>query len=164
MAFRNNLHKLFTADELVTRSLKLYKQGRYDEALESLKAAEEARNGGADLEILDIRAGTHFKLKNLDDALADARRMLVLDKTHVPGYLRTGRILEAMEKSDLALKIYERGIRYGIPEHARYDSLKRLHSDLKQKIVPSTGVDLFSILPVELLEMVFQYLPFEQIW
>lgn len=111
MPSKNNLHKLFTADELVTRGLKLYKQSKYEEALESLNAAEEAKNGGADLEILDIRAGTHIRMKNHDAALADARRMLVLDKTYVPGYLRTGRILELMDKSELALKIYESTLR-----------------------------------------------------
>lgn len=159
-----NLHKLFTADELVTRGLKLYKQTKYEDALASLNAAEEAKNGGADLEILDIRAGIHSKMSNLDAALADARKMLVLDKTYVPGYLRTGRILESMDKRELALKIYERGIRYSSQSHARYSSLKKLHAELKQNIAPPDGVNLFNILPVELLEMIFQYLPFEQVW
>jgi len=164
MPSTNNLHRLFTAEELVMRGLKLYKQSKYEEALESLNAAEEAKNGGADLEILDIRAGTHSKMNNFDAALVDARRMLVLDKTYVPGYLRTGRILESMQKSELALKIYERGIRYANQSHTRYSSLKKHHADLKQNLAPPDGVNLFSILPVELLEMVFQYLPFEQVW
>jgi len=49
-----------------------------------LRQAEEARNGGADLDILDTRAATHARLGQQEPALADARRMLILDKTYVP--------------------------------------------------------------------------------
>jgi len=38
--------------------------------------------------------------------------MLVLDKTYMPGYFRTGRILESMDKRELALEVFERGVRY----------------------------------------------------
>jgi len=69
-------------------------------------------SGGADLEILDIRAGILSKMNNLDAALADARKMLMLDKTYMPGYFRTGRILESIDKRKLALEVFERGVGY----------------------------------------------------
>jgi hypothetical protein len=38
MSSRSNLHDHYSWDELVTRALKSYKKGRYDEALEALNS------------------------------------------------------------------------------------------------------------------------------
>jgi hypothetical protein len=65
------------------------------------------------LSILDNRAATQEKLGNdhLLSALKDARRMMVLQKTSVKGYLRAGKILQLMGQLDVALDTYKYGLK-----------------------------------------------------
>jgi F-box/TPR repeat protein Pof3 len=65
------------------------------------------------LSILDNRAAAQEKLGNdhLLSALKDARKMMVLQKTSVKGYLRAGKILQLMGQLDVALETYKYGLK-----------------------------------------------------
>jgi hypothetical protein len=85
-----------------------------------------------------------------------------------------------MDKNEVALKIYERGIRFCNKKDSRYEvgivmilfhvantlrqTLKAKHADLKLKIAPPEGINFFNVLPVELLDIMFSYLPLEVAW
>jgi len=89
------------------------------------------------LTLLDNRAATYEKLGNFQAALVDARYMIKWQPKEVQvnnhgeqskelfllnqGYLRTGKILQMMNKADLALKIYERGLRYVSVKNPHFD-------------------------------------------
>lgn len=76
------------------------------------------------MDLLDSRAATYEKLQRLDAALRDGRSMIEMSKGAVQGYLRTGKVLQAMEKADLALKIYQRGLRLVSSTSMNYEVCK----------------------------------------
>lgn len=86
------------------------------------KSAKSA--GAATLDLLDSRAATHEKLGNLDAALRDGRAMIEMSKGEVQGYLRTAKILQQMDKADLALKIYQRGLRLTTVTSMNYEVMR----------------------------------------
>lgn len=81
----------------------------------------------APIGIYDNRAATHTKLGNLRAALRDGKEMIQQEKTNcmvnrpalrrrpssqiIQGYLRTGKVLQLLDKRDAALDIYQLGIR-----------------------------------------------------
>lgn len=72
------------------------------------------------------------------------------------GYLRTGKILRMMDKPDLALKIYERGLRYASVQSQQYAVSTLLSSTFKQNLPCGLG-DIASSMP----STVHPALPFE---
>lgn len=87
-----------------------------------LTAAQSTKSAGAvTVNLLDSRAATHEKLGNLDAALKDGRNMIEMSKGEVQGYLRTAKVLQQLNKADLALKIYERGLRLVPAKQLNYE-------------------------------------------
>jgi F-box/TPR repeat protein Pof3 len=60
---------------------------------------------------LDHRAAAYEKLGEHKKALRDGKKMIEEMPGGSRGYLRSGKILELMEKPDLALQIYELGLK-----------------------------------------------------
>jgi len=93
--------------QLKQKGIQLYKEKKYEDALVMFNAA---LNDQPLFDILDNRAATFTRLARFDLALKDGRDMCKIDPDNVGAYLRTGKILEIMQKDDVALKIYQRGL------------------------------------------------------
>lgn len=122
------------------------------------------------LNMLDCRAATYEKLGHLKDALADGRHIITLDPASAKGYLRVGKVLRLMGKSETALQIYEIG-RTKVPKtDANFAQLIQCLEDTEQKVrskatrraqdTPGISLDPIHELPPELVIKIFSLLPF----
>ncbi|KAI4279457.1 MAG: hypothetical protein LQ337_000268 [Flavoplaca oasis] len=107
-----------------------------------------------DVSVLDCRAATYEKLGDLHAALKDGRRMISDYKTDCAGYLRTGKILQLLDKDSVALGIYKYGLR---------KLLRDIHDSLNQKCGPSKAKDPLTVLPLEIAQMIMGFLDFRHI-
>lgn len=60
---------------------------------------------------LDHRAATYEKMREYKKALKDAKAMIEEQPACAKGYLRSGKILELWKKSEVALQLYELGLK-----------------------------------------------------
>ncbi|KZM20223.1 uncharacterized protein EKO05_0003636 [Ascochyta rabiei] len=134
-----------------------YKLKQFDKALETLNSAIDA---SPTLGLHDHRAACHDKLGDYNAAVKDGRAMIKLNKQDVRGYLRTASVLEKMEKPETALGIYKYGMKNVPVDDKNFKLLQQLHDKVTRKLSPAHAVDPFSILPVEIAEMVLEYLAF----
>ena len=74
------------------------------------------------------------------------------------GYLRTGQILQLMQKNDMALGIYSYGMKNVPVGNEDFKLLRGMYDKLATKCSPPKAVDPLMVLPTELVELVFQYL------
>ncbi|KAI9682944.1 MAG: hypothetical protein M1829_006380 [Trizodia sp. TS-e1964] len=109
------------------------------------------------VDLLDNRAATHEKLGNLVLALRDGKKMIDREGSNPKGYLRAGKILVRMEKSDLATKMYSLGLSNVPKEDPHYDLLKRVY------VKTSKSFDPMTILPLELVEDILSLVGFKAI-
>ena len=151
------------------RILRLKQQGqdyyRKQEHQKALECFNEIINqyAGVPLDIYDNRAAVHSKLGNLKSALRDGEHIIRMQKNDAAGYLRTGQILQKMEKDETALGIYRYGIR-NVPLTAPNAALLRsMHEKLRAKCAPPQSVDPFTVLPVEMIALVATSLTFAQL-
>ncbi|RCK67743.1 Protein DIA2 [Candida viswanathii] len=137
--------------------------------------------------LLDQRAATYEKLGQVASALKDSRELTKLEPIGCKGYLRTGRLLQGMDKTVEAYKCYQEGVYIiekaikeyliSVPEKL-FTSLKMqyraLNSELKQKrraeedrsqVVkkPKRSTDPFVFLPIDLIEIVFRDIPMTEV-
>ncbi|KAF1851432.1 uncharacterized protein K460DRAFT_412993 [Cucurbitaria berberidis CBS 394.84] len=112
------------------------------------------------LGLYDHRAATYEKLKDFNAAVKDGREMIKLDKKEVKGYLRTASVLEKMEKPEIALGIYKYGMKNVSIHDKNFKLLQQLHDKITRQLSPPIAMDPFTVLPVELAEMVLAYMPF----
>jgi len=61
--------------------------------------------------LYDYRAATHEKLADFNAAVKDGREAIRLNKRDVRGYLRTGSVLQKLNKLDTAVNIYKYGMK-----------------------------------------------------
>jgi F-box/TPR repeat protein Pof3 len=87
-----------------------YKQQQYKKAVEAFTEGIEAA-ARPSVGQLDQRAASYDKLNDLNAALKDGRDMIRIDKKDAKGYLRTGSILQKLNKLDKALDIYKYGMK-----------------------------------------------------
>lgn len=145
--------------ELQERATDYYRRKEYDKALPLLdKAIAGSTLPSAGL--LDTRAACHAKLDDNASALKDAKQTIRLHERDVTGYLRAGRILQSMNKLELASGIYQHGIRKKVQ---KVELLQALDAKLQQKLVPPRAADPMSRLPLEMVEMIFGYMSFRQV-
>lgn len=52
----------------------------------------------------------------------------------------------------------------GSTDHLSTQLLRKQRDSLSSALCPPTSIDLMSVLPYEVIEMVLGYLPFSQIW
>lgn len=86
-----------------------YKQQKYDKAVEAFTEAIEAKVRPT-VDQYDQRAACFEKLKIFNAALKDGREMIRVDKQNIKGYLRTGGILQKVNKPEKAIGIYKYGM------------------------------------------------------
>lgn len=151
-----------TRAQLKAAAQSSYKQGKYGEAMVSLNEAIRLSNDD-DISLFDIRAAVLEKTGDLKAALKDGQRILRLDKAAPQGYLRTGKILQAMSEHETALKIYERGLKLVPKIDKYYDFLRKQQTALFRTLRPTKSVDFLTLLPYEIIELVVKYLPFYQL-
>ncbi|KAL9092534.1 MAG: hypothetical protein Q9165_004338 [Trypethelium subeluteriae] len=151
------------ADSLQQRGKKLYRSAQYSEALDSFtKAITRCPMPRASL--FDNRAATYEKLGELQSALRDAQTTIRRHRKDVTGYLRAGKVLQKMEKPELALDIYRYGLgKVSISNSDDYKLLSSVHDKLSRQLSPPKAHDPFTLLPVEVAEMILHYLRFEHI-
>lgn len=93
-----------------------YRNKEFELAMKLFSQALEVPGISASLQlhVLDNRAATQEKLGGADAlraALADAKKMIQLQKTGVNGYLRAGKILQLQGNDKLALDLYKYGLK-----------------------------------------------------
>ncbi|KAL8653094.1 MAG: hypothetical protein Q9226_003987 [Calogaya cf. arnoldii] len=116
-----------------------------------------------DVSVLDCRAATYEKLGDLHAALRDGRRMISEYKTDCAGYLRTGKILQLLDKDGVALDIYKYGLRKVSQNASQYQLLRDMHDSLDLNCGPRKATDPLTVLPVEIAQMIMSHLDFKHI-
>ena len=77
--------------------------------------------------------------------------------------VRTGKILQKMEKAESALQIYQLGLRTVPAGHKDFSLLRGATDKLSRQLSPPKSVDPFLVLPAELVEMILGYLAFHEL-
>lgn len=137
----------------------LYRRKDYQLALEHANKAINAEKQPS-LSSLDIRAAVFEKILDHQSALKDARTIIKLYGNDATGYLRAGKVLQKMDKPDVALQIYERGIS---KKPQQLELLIRMRDRLLPLIRTHKAADPFSQLPLELVQQILSYLSFRQV-
>ncbi|KAF7947238.1 uncharacterized protein EAE97_004487 [Botrytis byssoidea] len=136
-----------------------YQKKNYQGALTAFAEAVKISTGYLLLTALDHRAATYEKLDLLQPALKDAKEMLELKPELSKGYLRCGKVLQLKGEHQLALKIYERGLRkVKVDTDKDRLTLQSMFNKLQKSLAPSKTLDPLSYLPVELAEMIARQL------
>lgn len=87
-----------------------YKHKQFQKAIEAFtNGIEEAVIPTVTL--YDYRAASYEKLGDFSAAVKDGREAIRLNKRDVKGYLRTGSVLQKMNKLDTAISIYKYGMK-----------------------------------------------------
>ncbi|KAJ4316714.1 hypothetical protein N0V94_005327 [Neodidymelliopsis sp. IMI 364377] len=138
--------------------------GRRYYRLKQFQKALETFNNGIDASpttsLYDHRAACYDKLGDYNAAVKDGRAMIKLDKQDARGYLRTASVLEKMDKPETALGIYKYGMKNVPVEDKNFRLLQQLHDKITRKLSPAKAIDPFTILPVEIAEMILEYFQF----
>ncbi|KAL8785164.1 MAG: hypothetical protein Q9213_003510 [Squamulea squamosa] len=139
-----------------------YKRKNYHAALNFFNSviSQEKQPG---ITVLDCRAATSEKLGDLHAALKDGRRMISDYKSECEGYLRTGKILQLLDKDSVALGIYKYGLRNVSPSASKYQLLRELYESMNQKRRPREAKDPLTVLPTEVVQMIMSYLDFKHL-
>ena len=162
MSSIDNLQKLHSRPKLAILGRQLYNQRKYEEAVEAFSASIDASNGNPSLSLLASRAATLEKLGKVRLALKDGRQMIQLEQDNAKGYLFTGRLLSQLGDDSLALKIYQRGLRFCNDAGERERLQSKLANVSKASRVPGQ-TDPVLQLPAEIVQMIFAYLPFKSL-
>ncbi|KAF2450784.1 hypothetical protein P171DRAFT_348589 [Karstenula rhodostoma CBS 690.94] len=137
-----------------------YKLKQYEKAVEAFTTGIDA-SAIPSTTLYDYRAAAHEKLGDFNAAVKDGRLAIRTHKQDVKGYLRTASALQKMEKLDTALNIYKYGMKNVSADNKDFPLLQQLHDKLTRTLSPPKAIDPFTILPVELVEMVIGYLSFK---
>ncbi|KAJ4357615.1 uncharacterized protein N0V89_002191 [Didymosphaeria variabile] len=137
-----------------------YKLKQYEKAVEAFTNGIDA-SVNPSTTLYDYRAAAYEKLADFAAAVKDGRLAIRTHKHNVKGYLRTASALQRMGKLDTALNIYKYGMKNVPVEDKDFQLLQQLHNKLTRKLSPPKAIDPFTILPVELVEMVIGYLSFK---
>lgn len=160
-----NLQRWHTSEQLAgSIGPRLLREGKFEDALEAFTAAITASKH-ATLSALDGRATAQEKLEDLDAALKSARRTIEFYPESPNGYLRIGKILRKKKESELALKIYQRGLKKCKPTASPqlYEMLQTQTQSLSCILCPAQAYDPIISFPLELLEMIFSQLSFRDL-
>ncbi|KAK2796843.1 hypothetical protein FQN50_009404 [Emmonsiellopsis sp. PD_5] len=139
-----------------------YRRSNFDGALCAFTKAYQV-GGGDIVGILDNRAATYCKLGCFKTALLDGKAMVSENKMDARGYLRTAKILQLMEKSENALRIYQRALRTLPPDNPRHQQIKDLAEKLDHRLSGLKTADPFTRLPLELVVMILENLDLKSI-
>lgn len=136
-----------------------YLAKNYTGALEAFTQAVKQSTGNLLCTALDYRAATHEKLENLQPALKDAKSMIDLKPDGAKGYLRCAKVLQLKGEKELALKIYERGLKkVAIGTDDARTKLQKEYTKLRKALDPGRSRDPLEYLPLEMAEIVIEHL------
>ncbi|KAI9835418.1 MAG: hypothetical protein M1819_002336 [Sarea resinae] len=157
-----DLYRSLSSSEAQKLGQQYYRRKDYKEALKAFTVSLELAEDSQVL-VLDNRAATHEKLDDLTAALRDARRMIQLEKACINGYLRVGKILLNMEKPEVALNVYQYGLRNVPSDDPHYELLRAMERKVASRLKPKNAKDPLSMLPLELAELIMKELDFKNI-
>ncbi|KAF2471054.1 uncharacterized protein BDR25DRAFT_286446 [Lindgomyces ingoldianus] len=149
-----------SSDEYLEVARAHYKKSRYEQAAQNFTRAIELAVIPR-LEALEGRSKSFDKLERFVAACKDGRDMIKLDERDIRGYLRTGTELEKLSKPDKAVGIYALGMKKVPVYNKDFMILQARHDRLIRQLSPAHAIDPFVILPVELVDMVFDYMSFK---
>ncbi|KAI5244142.1 hypothetical protein E4T43_03854 [Aureobasidium subglaciale] len=144
--------------ELLEHAQLQYRRKEYVKAVDLLDLAIK-HEPSPSVKLLDTRAAVHEKLGDHKLALKDARTCIRIFEKDPTGYLRAGKVLQMMQKTDVALSIYKHGISKKVKD---VELLQRMHNKLLLSLAPDKAADPFAQLPIEIVEMILSYLNFRQ--
>jgi F-box/TPR repeat protein Pof3 len=111
------MERTMSSEEYQALGRTYYKRQQYGKAVAAFTEAIEAKVRPT-VDQYDQRAASFEKLKNYNAALKDGREMIKVDKQDIKGYLRTGSILQKVNKPEKAIGIYKYGMEH-VPVHNR---------------------------------------------
>ncbi|KAI5211919.1 hypothetical protein AUEXF2481DRAFT_26792 [Aureobasidium subglaciale EXF-2481] len=144
--------------ELLEHARLQYRRKEYAKAVDLLDLAIR-HEPSPSVKLLDTRAAVHEKLGDHKLALKDARTCIRIFEKDPTGYLRAGKVLQMMQKTDVALSIYKHGISKKVKD---VELLQKMHNKLLLSLAPDKAADPFAQLPIEIVEMILSYLNFRQ--
>ncbi|KAI5254088.1 hypothetical protein E4T42_02628 [Aureobasidium subglaciale] len=144
--------------ELLEHAQLQYRRKEYVKAVDLLDLAIR-HEPSPSVKLLDTRAAVHEKLGDHKLALKDARTCIRIFEKDPTGYLRAGKVLQMMQKTDVALSIYKHGISKKVKD---VELLQKMHNKLLLSLAPDKAADPFAQLPIEIVEMILSYLNFRQ--
>ncbi|KAJ5129663.1 Tetratricopeptide-like helical [Penicillium bovifimosum] len=138
-----------------------YTNGDLQGAIESFTQALAAND--EDVGVLDNRAATYCKLKRYDLARADAWAMVELAPNEDRGYLRLAKVLCLDGNFDMARDIYEYALQQLPVNHPGREVVTQLLEKLLDKLAGGNRRDPFTVLPLEVADIILHHLSFKQI-
>ena len=159
---------LSDATTLLLEGQNTYGEKRYEAALEYFNNALAASKSqpSVQLQVLDHLVGVHVKLKQLNDALKNAKLMVRCDRSDARGYLRCGQIQRVQEDLDAACRWYEHGLKNVKADNrlrpTLSTSLEKIKDQAARQRVQSKPCDPATILPLEIIRTVLGYLDYRE--
>ncbi|KAI9742198.1 MAG: hypothetical protein M1818_004098 [Claussenomyces sp. TS43310] len=155
-----------------------YRRKDYVGALKAFTEAINITTGHLLVDALDHRAATYEKLSQLQSALRDSKEIIDLKPEAAKGYLRCAKVLQLRGDDNLAIKIYERGlkkVKIGTDEDRPVSPppksthrwgqrlnmdqlLQKMFAKLHQKQDPKKNLDPLVMLPIEIAHVVCSFL------
>ncbi|KAF3315688.1 hypothetical protein TWF173_003258 [Orbilia oligospora] len=168
MKFESSNVQLAAAEKLQAEATAAIRKRNFNGAIDKLTEAINMQPPIL-MGLLDTRAALYDKTEKLKLALKDAKTMMGQEKTNPKGYLRAGKVLHRLDKADLAIEVYKLGIKHAEPSDPQLPRLKEILEKAQEKhnkvmrAAAKKVYDPMQVLPLELLEMVLSYLPFQNI-
>ncbi|KAF3160350.1 hypothetical protein TWF788_003184 [Orbilia oligospora] len=168
MKFESSNVQLAAAEKLQAEATAAIRKRNFNGAIDKLTEAINMQPPIL-MGLLDTRSALYDKTEKLKLALKDAKTMMGQEKANPKGYLRAGKVLHRLDKADLAIEVYKLGIKHAEPSDPQLPRLKEILEKAQEKhnkvmrAAAKKVYDPMQVLPLELLEMVLGYLPFQNI-
>lgn len=149
---------------------KALREKRYDSAKRAFDHAllqvsrDRNRDTSTSISILDLRIEARLGLKDFDGAVKDARTMVRHDRTDARGYLRCGQLGRLKGDFAGAQRWYQQALKNVPQNHEGYHNLASLSAkSIDKSAAPQSKCrDPLTILPLEVIQMVYQYLDLQE--
>jgi hypothetical protein len=154
-----------TFESLLASGSKAYTANDHAAALKAFQAALEVAGAPKQrMQALDMQIAPMTKLKDLDRAMTIAKDMIRLNRTSPQGYLRAGQIERLRKCPETATRWYRQGLKHVSTHDSDYRQLEAglaKCNDLEISLrVRSRPRDPFTTFPVEVAEIILQYLTY----
>ncbi|KAI0144226.1 hypothetical protein F4776DRAFT_611297 [Hypoxylon sp. NC0597] len=140
--------------------LKAIEQKRLKEVLASMSASSKRCGNPVHVDALDSLIATYEMQFRLNEGLEFALKMVNLSPREPKSYLRLGKVLRLKSLPTTAYCNYKQGIELVRRKHPHHALLHKLQAQ-KDKILPYARFDPITILPIELVRMIFKHLDFK---
>ncbi|KAI1736986.1 hypothetical protein F4680DRAFT_429825 [Xylaria scruposa] len=128
----------------------------------SAKSDVRCKNAGH-VDALDGLAAVHEAKNLVDTAIIVAEAMINLAPREPKGFLRLGRLLRLKRSYRQAFQIYQQGIELVSKKNSSHPLLSTLRQ-MRDKIkYPAVATDPLTVMPLELIAMIFKYLDFRSL-